>query len=403
MILGLCFNIGLLLYFKYTNFFIDNINVIFHTNIFLKKILLPLGISFYTFQQIGFLVDVYRDESKEWQIQFIDYAEFVTFFPQLVAGPIVSRDLIGQMRDLSKRKINYDNMAAGLALFAVGLFKKVLLADTFAKAVNWGFGNIGVMNSVDAIVVILSYTFQIYFDFSGYSDMALGLAEMFNFKLPLNFNSPYRAYDILTFWQRWHMTLTGFLQKYIYIPMGGNRKGRLRTYLNVMVVFLISGLWHGANWTFVVWGTLHGIASVLNRIFKKQWDCLPGIFRWAGTFIFLNLTWVIFRADSLSQAGRVLMKVVSGGVGRISGELAAKFSLMETELINYLFAQNYVLSRTYMGIVFLLIGFFTIFVIRPCCMKKFRPCIRNFWGTMILLVWSILSLAGESDFIYFGF
>lgn len=403
LILGLVFNIGLLLYFKYTNFFIDNINFIFHTDIFVEQIFLPLGISFYTFQQIGFLVDVYRDETGDLQLEFLDYAEFVSFFPQLVAGPIVSKDLIYQLKDASKRKVDFDNMAGGLMLFAIGLFKKVLLADTFARAVNWGFGNISGMNSVDAVIVMLSYTFQIYFDFSGYSDMALGLAGMFNFQLPINFNAPYQSYDILGFWQRWHMTLTGFLQKYIYIPLGGNRKGKIRTYINVLVVFFVSGFWHGANWTFVVWGGLHGIASVLNRIFKKQWDKLNTAFRWICTYVFLNLTWLVFRADTLLQAKEILGKIFAMEIGKVSQELTAKFSLMETEILNYIFLQNYTISQTYMIYVFLLVGVLIILCIQPYCAKRFRPNIWNFMGTMLLMVWSVLSLAGESDFIYFGF
>lgn len=397
LIVGIFFNIGLLLYFKYTNFFIDNINAIFHTDFFVEQILLPLGISFYTFQQIGFLVDVYRKETDDLQLDFLTYAEFVSFFPQLVAGPIVSKDLVYQIRDLQKRKIDFDNMAYGLMLFAVGLFKKVILADTFARAVNWGFGSISAMNSVDAVIVMLSYTFQIYFDFSGYSDMALGLARMFNFTLPLNFNAPYQSHDILEFWQRWHMTLTGFLQKYIYIPLGGNRKGKAHTYLNVLIVFLISGFWHGANWTFVVWGLIHGAASVLNRIFKKQWDKIHRIFRWTCTFTFINFTWLIFRADNLFQAKEMTAKIFAGEMGRVSGELAAQFSLIEVEVLNYTFSRNCLIYALIVAAIIVVLR------ISPICMQKFRISIWNFFGVTILLVWSVLSLSGKSDFIYFGF
>lgn len=397
LILGLVFNLALLLYFKYTNFFIDNINQIFHTDIFMKQILLPLGISFYTFQQIGFLVDVYREETVDLRLEFLDYAAFVSFFPQLVAGPIVSKDLIYQIRDLSKRKIDFDNMAGGLALFAVGLFKKVMLADIFAKAVNWGFADISGMNSVEAFIVMLSYTFQIYFDFSGYSDMALGLAGMFNFKLPINFNAPYQSYDILEFWQRWHMTLTGFLQKYIYIPLGGNRQGKVRTYLNVLIVFLISGFWHGANWTFVVWGMLHGVASVLNRIFKKQWDSLHAVFRWMCTFVFINLTWLIFRADNLLQAKEVIGKIFAGEMGGVSELMMRRFAPIEVQLIHIGFAHNYFIY------VLLLLALFIVLNFRSYCITRFRPNIWNCLSITVLLVWSVLSLAGESDFIYFGF
>lgn len=395
--LGIIFNVALLLYFKYTNFFIDNINFIFRTDVFVKHILLPLGISFYTFQQIGFLVDIYWKETDSFQLEFLDYAEFVSFFPQLVAGPIVSKDLIYQIKDLSKRKIDFDNMSGGLALFVVGLFKKVILADTFAKAVNWGFADISGMNRVDALIVMLSYTFQIYFDFSGYSDMALGLAGMFNFKLPFNFNAPYQSYDILEFWQRWHMTLTGFLQKYIYIPLGGNRKGKVRTYLNVLIVFLISGFWHGANWTYVIWGILHGVASVLNRIFKKQWDRLHGAFRWICTFMFINLTWLVFRADTLLQAKNVIWKIFTGEMGGVSEQIKLQFALIEIKLIHIGFANNYFIY------VFLSLAIFIVLKFRSYCATRFRPNIWNCLGITVLLVWSVLSLASETDFIYFGF
>ena len=400
---GIIFNIFLLLIFKYTNFFVDNINHIFHTDFFVVQILLPLGISFYTFQQIGFLLDSYRGEMKDLQLKFLDYAEFVSFFPQLVAGPIVSGELISQLNDLSKRRIDFDNMAFGLRLFAIGLFKKVLLADTFARAVNWGFSSISVMNSVDAVLVMLSYTFQIYFDFSGYSDMALGLARLFNFDLPLNFNAPYRSCDILEFWKRWHMTLTSFLQKNIYIPLGGNRKGKIRTYLNVFIVFVVSGFWHGANWTFVVWGMLHGAACVLNRIFIKQWNRVYKVFRWLCTFGFINLTWLIFRAENLQQTKMIIQKVFAGEIGSVSDQLAGKFSLMETELINYIFTQNYEISQTYLIYVFLIAAVLIVLCVCPYAVRRFRPSIWNYLGTMILMIWSILSLAGESDFIYFGF
>ncbi len=301
LISGLIFNVGILGYFKYLNFMIENVNLIFKTDFFVEKLMLPLGISFYTFQQISFLVDTYYGDTDS-KYTFLDYAEFVSFFPQLVAGPIVSYKIIPQLKNTEKRRLNFDNMASGFMLFVSGLFKKVILADTFAKGVNWGFDSIAILSSIDVVLIMLSYTFQIYFDFSGYSDMALGLAHMFNIELPVNFNAPYRSRSIVEFWQRWHMSLTAFLHKYIYIPLGGNRKGILRTYMNIFIVFLISGLWHGANWTFVLWGAIHGIANIINRIIKKSWDRVNIVLRWVCTFVFINFTWLIFRSDSISQA-----------------------------------------------------------------------------------------------------
>lgn len=238
------------------NFFLEKVNSLFHMDFKIMQIVLPLGISFYTFQQISFLIDTYKENIT---YKFIDYAEFVCFFPQLVAGPIVSHDMIAQFKDKERKRINFDNISRGLFLFSTGVLKKIIIADTFAKAVDWGFSNVGTMSSLDAIIVMIAYTFQIYFDFSGYSDMAVGLAAMFNINIPCNFDAPYQADSIIDFWKRWHITLTQFLRKYIYYPLGGSKKGRERTYFNIFIVFFISGIWHGANWTFIVWRIIHGM------------------------------------------------------------------------------------------------------------------------------------------------
>ena len=323
LILGIVFNVALIFYFKYYNFFIGNINLAFKTDFVLRNIVLPLGISFFTFQQISFMVDSYKGETASYN--FLEYALFVAFFPQLVAGPIVlHKELIPQFRDREKLKVNYDNLTRGIMLFSLGLAKKVLIADTFGNAVNWGFDKAAMFTSgeqalsvYEIILVMLSYTFQIYFDFSGYSDMATGLGAMFNFTIPMNFNSPYKALSVADFWKRWHMTLTRFLTNYVYIPLGGNRKGKARTYLNIMLVFLISGIWHGANWTFILWGVIHGLGQCFNRLThgiytrifslaekSRLSTLLTGLIRviqWCVTFAFVNLAWLLFRADSVSQ------------------------------------------------------------------------------------------------------
>ena len=251
LFLGVIFNLALIFYFKYYDFFIENINVMLKKNLALMNVALPLGISFFTFQQISFVVDSYRQETKQYS--FVEYALFVTFFPQLVAGPIVSHDeIIPQFQDEKKRHLDISMMNRGICLFVIGLFKKVLIADTFGNAVNVGWESLELLTSLEAILVSLFYTFQIYFDFSGYCDMASGIASMFNIELPLNFNSPYKAESIIEFWKRWHITLTRFLRKYIYFPLGGSRKGEVRAYVNVLVVFLLSGVWHGAGWTFII-------------------------------------------------------------------------------------------------------------------------------------------------------
>ena len=218
----------------------------FGTDFALRGVVLPLGISFFTFQQMSYVIDAYRGEVSQYNL--LHYASFVSYFPQLVAGPIVTHDeLIPQFLDEEKKRFRWESFSPGLFLFAMGLGKKVLVADLFGRAANWGFGNIAALDSTNAILVMLAYTFQVYFDFSGYCDMANGLGRMMNLELPVNFDSPYKAATITEFWDRWHKTLTRFFTRYIYIPLGGNRRGRLRTYLHVMIVFLVSGIWHGAH------------------------------------------------------------------------------------------------------------------------------------------------------------
>ena len=252
---GVAANLAILFYFKYYDFFIENINYVFRADFNLKHILLPLGISFFTFQQLSFIID--RCTGKTEHYSFINYAAFVTFFPQLIAGPIVLyKEIIPQFDDLSRRNFDISSFARGISLFVIGLSKKVLLADVLALVTNFGFEQTYFLDSPSTLLVILSYTFQIYFDFSGYSDMAIGLGYMFNVQLPVNFNSPYKACSVKELWQRWHMTLSRFFVTYVYIPLGGSKKGKARTILNTMVIFSLSGLWHGANWTYVAWGVM---------------------------------------------------------------------------------------------------------------------------------------------------
>lgn len=403
--IGILVNTGAIFYFKYFNFFLENVNFLFGSNMALKEILMPLGISFFTFQQISYLVDSYRMETAEYD--FVDYALFVTFFPQLVAGPIVlHQEMIPQFRDKARKKPDQDKLAYGIWLFAAGLFKKVMIADALGKGVDWGFGDPGAMTGPDAAIVSLLYTLQIYFDFSGYCDMACGIANMFHLELPQNFNSPYKSTSILEFWQRWHMSLSRFLRKYVYFPLGGNRKGTTRTMINVMIVFLVSGIWHGAAWTFVIWGLLHGVAQVLCRLFQKTWNRIPGFVRWGSTFLFLNLTWVLFRAESLEDVGTVFMKLFSPWEWRISGGLSAQFELLEfTYVVEHVDMLKGVVSpypALYLGIV-MTAALFVALVPRNNHEKKFVPGIGNAIGSVILLVWSIVSLSGLSTFLYFNF
>ncbi|SFV53175.1 Probable poly(beta-D-mannuronate) O-acetylase [hydrothermal vent metagenome] len=311
--LGIVANLSLLGYFKYYDFFIENFNLLFNSTMPLLHLALPLAISFFTFQQIAYLVDSYRGETKEYN--FLNYALFVTFFPQLIAGPIVHHaEMMPQFESNRNSVKNYRHIATGLFIFSIGLFKKVVIADTFAQWANIGFDTAPALNLFEAWATTLSYTFQLYFDFSGYTDMAIGAALLFNIKLPFNFNSPYKALSIQEFWHRWHMTLSRFLRDYIYIPLGGNRAGNFRTYTNIFITFLLGGIWHGAGWTFVLWGAMHGVALILHRIWNLLGYRLPAIIAWVTTFIFINVSWVFFRANDWESAIKVL-KGMSGATG----------------------------------------------------------------------------------------
>lgn len=311
LVLGVLFNVGLLGYFKYHDFFVENINAVFACSFNLKYIILPLGISFFTFQQLSFLISIYKKEEKVET--FLDYSLFVTFFPQLIAGPIVLyTEMIPQFKDPKRRYINWDNFANGLYVFAVGLFKKIVIADTVALFVDNGYG-VADPGFVTAWVVALSYTMQIYFDFSGYCDMAIGIGKMFNINLPINFNSPYKSQSITEFWRRWHMTLGRALKTYVYIPLGGNRRGISRTYVNLFITFFVSGLWHGAAWTFVLWGVLHGVFIILERLAGGLFVAVPRYVKICTTFLVVNFLWVLFRAPDLETSLLFLKKMVSFG------------------------------------------------------------------------------------------
>jgi alginate O-acetyltransferase complex protein AlgI len=305
LISGVLFNLGLLGYFKYADFFISNISMAFAQSIPLLHIALPLGISYYTFQQIAFLVDSYRGEIEENNL--LNYSLFVSFFPQLIMGPIIYyKEMMPQFKDVQNRVLNWNNVYIGFFFIGVGLFKKVVIADTFAVWVTEGYADPASLSFFSAWKASLSYSIQLYFDFSAYTDMAIGVARILNINIPQNFNSPYLSLSIQDFWRRWHITLGRFLRDYIYIPLGGNRKGRLRTYTNLFVTFLIGGIWHGAGWTFVVWGALHGAALCIHRFWNRLGLRMPRGIAWLTTFLFVNAAWVVFRADSIATAGKVL-------------------------------------------------------------------------------------------------
>ena len=310
-------NLLILAFFKYANFFIETANDVTGTAWPALDIVLPLGISFFTFTQISFLVDVHRGIAKEYN--FIHYLLFVTYFPHLIAGPILHhKQMMPQFSAAATYLPNTKNIAIGLTLFAIGLAKKVLIADNLAPTADRIFAaaHEGIaVTFFDAWAGTLAYTFQLYFDFSGYSDMAIGLALLFNVKLPLNFDSPYRSVNITEFWRRWHISLSTFLRDYLYIPLGGNRAGEPRRYFNLLVTMLLGGLWHGASWNFVLWGGLHGIYLSINHLWRALKQRLgwqdsqkksATLISWTLTFVCVCVAWVLFRAETMGDASVIL-------------------------------------------------------------------------------------------------
>ncbi|WP_417909397.1 MBOAT family O-acyltransferase [Candidatus Electronema sp. PJ] len=300
---GILFNLGLLGYYKYALFFLENVNLL-GASFPLPHLALPLAISFFTFQQIAYLVDCSREQVGNHN--FFSYCLFVTFFPLLSAGPISRHhELMPQFSRLRNRVFSSRNTALGIIFFSLGLFKKVWIADQFAGWAGAGFAA-KTLTFFDAWGTAFSYTFQLYFDFSGYTDMAIGSALFFNIVLPINFDSPYQATSIQEFWRRWHITLSRWLRDYLYIPLGGSRQGQYKTCLNLLLTFLLAGLWHGAGWTFVLWGLLHGTALVVHRLWKGLGLRMPALLGWLCTFLFISTSWVIFRATNLEEGLRVL-------------------------------------------------------------------------------------------------
>ena len=305
LIFGIVTNLGVLFYYKYADFFLANINLITGSSFSLLHIILPIGISFFTFQQIAFLVDSY--EGKVPIFPFADYCLFVTYFPQLIAGPIVHHsEMMPQFLDINNRNFNYDNLTKGFFIFNMGLAKKIVIADTMAIIVNRGYSNSGLLSSLETWFTSICYSIQLYFDFSGYSDMAIGLALLFNIWIPINFNSPYKSQNIQEFWRRWHITLSRFLRDYLYIPLGGSKSGEFKTYRNLFVTFLLGGIWHGAGWTFIIWGALHVLALIINRVFNELKFRLPISISILITLFFVNVTWVFFRANTWEVAVNML-------------------------------------------------------------------------------------------------
>ncbi|NEP15363.1 MAG: MBOAT family protein [Leptolyngbya sp. SIO4C1] len=413
LVLGIAFNLGLIAYFKYADFFISTLPVStassLRASLQTVNIALPLAISFFTFQQIAYLVDAYRGITKPYS--FLDYCLFVCFFPQLIAGPIVHhKDVLHQFHRIKTFCFSQRNMALGLAMFTLGLAKKVLIADNLSPWVATVFSQAEAVTFIEAWVGALSYTFQLYFDFSGYSDMAIGLALMFNIRLPLNFNSPYKARSISDFWRRWHITLSNFLRDYLYIPLGGSRRGEPRRYANLIMTMLLGGLWHGAGWTFVLWGGLHGVYLSLNHAWRRWGIALPALLSWGITFLAVVASWVLFRASSLADA-IALLQTMSGLNGIVlPGEAQGKLGfltqygiqLRSWQALSYLPVLNGsklislgALAALTLGVVWLPNTHEIV--------QRLRP--RWWWAAGIgaAAAVSLLSLNRVSEFLYFQF
>lgn len=414
---GVILNLGILFYFKYYDFFIENINYVFRTDFTLKHILLPLGISFFTFQQLSFIID--RCLGRCGHYSLVNYVTFVTFFPQLIAGPIVLyKEMIPQFEDTAKRSFNAASFSRGIYLFVLGLAKKVLLADTFALMANYGFAQTYSLDTVSTIVTVLAYTFELYFDFSGYSDMAIGLGRMFNIELPVNFNAPYRACSIKEFWQRWHITLSRFFVTYVYIPLGGSRKGRARMLINTFIIFLLSGLWHGAAWTYIAWGAMHGLLVVWDNLGivgvsghegkRPARFHIPPWLGWIFTFALFNMSLFFFRSQSIPAAIQLFRNLFAGGYTGKIYDIAAQLDISELYVIKQALELTAPTLTPYLYLVFMIglfaLAFFLIF--RPDAYERtMRGTLTSgrCWIICILFVWCVVSLSQVSTFLYFNF
>lgn len=410
MALAVTVNLGVLFWFKYLDFFLGTLNGVFGTDFVLRGILLPLGISFFTFQQISFIVDTYRGETAFCSLS--EYALFVSFFPQLIAGPIVNHsEMLPQFRAMGEKKPDWERIAGGFALFVAGLAKKVLLADTLGAGVDYGYENLAGLGRMDAVLVILFYALQLYFDFSGYCDMAVGIGRMLGIEIPFNFNSPYKAVNIVDFWKRWHITLNRFFTKYVYIPLGGNRRGEGRMYVNLLIVFFLSGLWHGAGVHFIVWGMLHGGLYVATRFWQKHVHIksdakIMTVLSQIATFLYVSVAWVYFRAKDMAQANTLLWTVFWGETKKISLDLAKCIQPDELwYVLKVLRLDNLSFSRYILMFLILGIGLTLAMVGKSAKERtdrlKYGPVSAAV--LVILAVWCILSFSGVSTFLYFNF
>lgn len=395
LVLSIVTNLSILIFFKYYNFFVENLNGLLSLSnsspIFQPlQLILPIGISFYTFQSMSYVIDVYRKTSTA-HAGLLEFASYVTLFPHQISGPLVRHNtIVPQLENANTYFFNSDNFWRGCSFFIFGIAKKILIADRLAVAVDPLVHNIDFISNSEAWLAMLGYTFQLYFDFSGYSDMAVGLGLMMNIHFPQNFNSPYKSKSVTEFWQKWHMTLSSWLKDYLYISLGGNRSTPLKTYRNLILTMTIGGLWHGANWTYVVWGLLHGMALATERLFKNRgltWSHRPGLARlsWALTFLFANLTWIFFRAPNLNSAQIWLSKI---------------FLINENLTWNLFYIATKHKDRFLTALVLSLI---LAFWAKNTWEIRFKPSLLNAILLAFLFSLSLTYMGDESPFLYFQF
>ncbi len=404
LILSLFFNVCLLVYFKYTDFFIANINAVLRSNIRFLDIKLCIGISFYTFQQISYVVSIYRYDIKS--VDLLDYLTYILYFPKILMGPITDPVLfIEQINQRELKRPDIGRIAIGINLFSLGLFKKAFIADRLSAAVWWVGVNADLATPTDYIIMALCYSFEIYFDFSGYSDMAVGISSLLNIDLPVNFDSPYKSISVRDFWRRWHISLTGFFTKYIYIPLGGSKKGKYATYRNTMMVFLISGLWHGASWSFVLWGFLHGFLCCFDRIIERIEKKVFKPIRRLITFVSVTILWMLFGMESITGWKNALLKIVNMRSLTISKGLIGAMIPIENNLVcriplfGHFVAVN---SWIYMALLLIFSGYIC-FVPENNIRRKGDLGMAAVCLSALAFAIGVFSIGNESVFVYFGF
>ena len=401
---ALAANILLLVYYKYMNFFIMNINELFGTQLSSLKLLFPVGISYFTLQQIAYLVDAYKGECTD--IRFDEYILYVIYFPHIVSGPILlQEEMIPQMRSRDWGCWNSDTFARGINQFVFGLAKKVLIADMLGPVVDYAYANHAALTSAEVFLAIFTSSFQLYFDFSGYCDMATGISHMLGISLPVNFDSPYKALSFGEFWRRWHATLGRFFRKYLYIPLGGNRKGTAVLIANTLIVFILSGIWHGANFTFALWGLLHGLFVVLMRVFKQQYEKIPRVVRLVLTFLLVSLLWGLFRANSVGQYAEMLRRAFSFEELTVSSDMANLFHIPGSETAMVFIFGQITRYQTNLSLLLTVLVFSYIFCVSTnnTYRRQFRLNVVTAMLLPFLFILSLLSFSNVESFIYINF